>query len=57
MAVARSDSSASAVEESTPLLPPKQSAQEEKRSNKRALFRALVCAFFVSLSFGVTQVP
>ena len=57
MAVERRDSNAYAVGEIAPLLPKKPTEQEEKHGNRRALFRALVCAFFVSLSFGVTQVP
>jgi hypothetical protein len=57
MAVGRRDSNTSAVEETTPLLPHDVSREAEKHGNKKALIRALVCAFLVSLSFGVTQVP
>lgn len=49
------DSNASRTEETTPLL----SREEIKppKWGKSALFRALLCAFMVSTSFGVTQVP
>ncbi|KAF2787775.1 hypothetical protein K505DRAFT_329435 [Melanomma pulvis-pyrius CBS 109.77] len=55
MSVVREEGNATAVQESTPLLP--REVPEEKEGNKLALYRALVSAFIVSLSFGVTQVP
>lgn len=41
--------------EATPLLP-REEAKEQKRG-KSVVYRLLLCAFMVSLSFGVTQVP
>lgn len=55
MSVVREEGNATGVQESTPLLP--REVPEEKEGNKLALYRALVSAFIVSLSFGVTQVP
>jgi len=43
------------VTEGTPLLPREQ--VEPAVWGKSVLYRALFCAFMVSLSFGVTQVP
>jgi hypothetical protein len=41
--------------ENTPLLP--QEPFEVRKYGKSVLYRALLCGFMVSLSFGVTQVP
>jgi hypothetical protein len=41
--------------ETTPLIPTGES--EPKRFGKSIVYRALICGFMVSLSFGVTQVP
>jgi hypothetical protein len=41
--------------ETTPLLPSE--AAETSKYGKSVLYRALLCGFMVSLSFGVTQVP
>jgi Major Facilitator Superfamily len=48
------------VDENTPLLPTKSiesTKSRAKSSAKSVLFKLLLCGFFVSLSFGVTQVP
>ena len=42
-------------QETTPLLPP--GPPEVRKYGKSVLYRALLCGFMVSLSFGVTQVP
>jgi hypothetical protein len=42
-------------DERTPLLPKESS--ESVKYGKSVLYRALLCGFMVSLSFGVTQVP
>jgi len=44
------------VHESTPLLANK-SAEPSRKWPKSVVYRVLLTAFFVSLSFGVTQVP
>ena len=44
------------VHESTPLLQNK-SADPSRKWPKSVVYRVLLTAFFVSLSFGVTQVP
>jgi hypothetical protein len=44
------------VHESTPLLPSRE-ANVTRRWPKSVVYRVLLTAFFVSLSFGVTQVP
>jgi hypothetical protein len=44
------------VHESTPLLPNKP-ADPSRKWPKSVVYRVLLTAFFVSLSFGVTQVP
>jgi hypothetical protein len=44
------------VHESTPLLANK-NAESSRKWPKSVVYRVLLTAFFVSLSFGVTQVP
>jgi hypothetical protein len=44
------------VHEFTPLLP-KKNADPSRKWPKSVVYRVLLTAFFVSLSFGVTQVP
>ncbi|KAF2702761.1 hypothetical protein K504DRAFT_464894 [Pleomassaria siparia CBS 279.74] len=46
----------SGPEETTPLLSHRHATSEKDR-HRHALYRALICAFAVSLSFGITQVP
>ncbi|RAR13442.1 MFS general substrate transporter [Stemphylium lycopersici] len=58
MAVTQEPRCAPPAEETTPLLPrlePKEGAG--KRPGLSVLLRALLCAFLVSLTFGITQVP
>lgn len=43
------------ADETTPLIP--QTPPEPAKYGKSVLYRALLCGFVVSLSFGVTQVP
>ena len=46
--------------ERTPLLERRETGESEKKSRWQAVsvvHRILLCAFMVSLSFGVTQVP
>lgn len=43
------------ADETTPLIP--QTPPEPVKYGKSVLYRALLCGFVVSLSFGVTQVP
>jgi MFS family permease len=46
------------AEETTPLLPrPDASKEREGQHGVSVLFRALLCAFLISLTFGITQVP
>ena len=55
MAVDRDTDANANAQETTPLLskdPPGQ-----LKHSKSVLYRALICGFMVSLSFGVTQVP
>ena len=42
-------------DETTPLIP--QEPPEARKYGKSVLYRALLCGFMISLSFGVTQVP
>jgi hypothetical protein len=43
--------------EQTPLLPKCKGSADERSRNRNVVRRILLCAFMVSLSFGVTQVP
>jgi hypothetical protein len=43
--------------ETTPLLSREQEQEPPRKYGKSVLYRALLCGFLVSLSFGVTQVP
>lgn len=51
------DNNATQGQETTPLLPRQEPEEEKPKWGKSVLYRALLCAFIVSLSFGVTQVP
>jgi predicted MFS family arabinose efflux permease len=44
-------------EETTPLLPREEPKEREGKAAVPVLFRALLCAFLVSLTFGITQAP
>ncbi|CAE7194959.1 hypothetical protein CFE70_007491 [Pyrenophora teres f. teres 0-1] len=58
MAVLQEASSASPIQETTPLLPRQdEPKQREGKRGVSVLFCALLCAFLVSLTFGITQVP
>ncbi|KAG9195045.1 hypothetical protein G6011_00165 [Alternaria panax] len=46
-----------AIEETTPLLPRDEPKEREGKQSVSVLFRALLCAFFVSLTFSITQAP
>jgi len=45
------------VNETTPLLSSEAAQEISLKYGKSVLYRALLCGFMVSLSFGVTQVP
>ncbi|KAH7391593.1 hypothetical protein BKA64DRAFT_678001 [Cadophora sp. MPI-SDFR-AT-0126] len=49
------EANATKADETTPLIP--QTPPEPVKYGKSVLYRALLCGFVVSLSFGVTQVP
>lgn len=49
------EANAMKADETTPLIP--QTPPESVKYGKSVLYRALLCGFVVSLSFGVTQVP
>jgi len=57
MAVLQEATCASPMEETTPLLPRNAPKEREGKRGVSVLFRALLCAFLVSLTFGITQVP
>ena len=46
---------ATKVGETTPLI--SREASEPKKYGRTIVYKALLCGFMVSLSFGVTQVP
>ncbi|KAH7355908.1 major facilitator superfamily domain-containing protein [Pyrenochaeta sp. MPI-SDFR-AT-0127] len=45
------------MDETTPLLPREEAKERAGKRGNSVLFRALLCAFLVSLTFGITQVP
>ena len=53
----KSNSNGDVVEETTPLLPREEAKPDKPWRKKSVLNLALLVAFLVSLSFGVTQVP
>jgi len=57
MAVLQETRCASPTEETTPLLPRDEPKEREGKRGVSALFRALLCAFLVSLTFSITQAP
>jgi MFS family permease len=57
MAVERDHRNGTTIEESSPLLPRDEPKEREGKRGISVLFRALLCAFLVSLTFGITQVP
>ncbi|USP80707.1 uncharacterized protein yc1106_07981 [Curvularia clavata] len=58
MTVTQDPSSTSLAGETTPLLQREETKErDDKKHNASVLFRALLCAFLVSLTFGITQVP
>ena len=57
MAVTQVMRPTAAIEETTPLLPHDEPNEREGKQSVSVLFRALLCAFLVSLTFSITQVP
>lgn len=57
MAVTQETRETSRADEATPLLPREETKGREGKRGNSVLFRALLCAFLVSLTFGITQVP
>lgn len=57
MVVAQKVDAGTPAEESTPLLGHDQPKQSTAKRGNSVLLRALLCAFLVSLTFGITQVP
>jgi hypothetical protein len=57
--MAKTTSLSPSIGERTPLLPEDKQRRAEHVISRRknVVYRILVCALFVSLSFGVTQVP
>jgi MFS family permease len=57
MATTRDARPNSPTEETTPLLRHDEPKEREGKRGDSVLFRALLCAFLVSLTFGITQAP
>lgn len=57
MSIRDSENDALHANEATPLLPRGADSVNKRGPVFPLLFRLLLCAFMVSLSFGVTQVP
>ncbi|PSN62350.1 MFS general substrate transporter [Corynespora cassiicola Philippines] len=57
MSHVQSPQNESRVQETTPLLPRESTHPKDGKRGKSVLYRALICGFLVSLSFGVTSVP
>lgn len=57
MAVTREAQPSAGAEETTPLIPREEVEERDVKAGASVLFRALLCAFLVSLTFGITQVP
>lgn len=57
MAISRNNDAASLAEETAPLLHRVDSKSSAKKRGNYVLMCSLLCAFLVSLTFGITQVP